>query len=145
MRISDCSSYVCSSELATVSLHFVTPLRSSGASPSLWNCSQKLRLREYFPEPGTTPPRDRQRAVCPPVCPWPAAGRQPGCNRGRRCRPDIPVAGGAALLYIGIMTKPVEPRFQAAAAQLQAAGLRPTRQPLVLAEILFGQPPAAPG
>src|SRR3546814_10093856 len=37
------------------------------------------------------------------------------------------------------MTKPVEPRFQAAAAQLQAAGLRTTRQRLVLAEILFGQ------
>lgn len=37
------------------------------------------------------------------------------------------------------MTKPVEPRFQAAATQLQAAGLRTTRQRLVLAEILFGQ------
>lgn len=37
------------------------------------------------------------------------------------------------------MTKPVEPRFQAAARQLQAVGLRTTRQRLVLAEILFGQ------
>ncbi|MFC3675737.1 iron response transcriptional regulator IrrA [Ferrovibrio xuzhouensis] len=42
------------------------------------------------------------------------------------------------------MTKPVEPRFQAAAAQLQAAGLRTTRQRLVLAEILFGQDEAVP-
>jgi len=35
------------------------------------------------------------------------------------------------------MTKSVEPRFQAAADQLRAAGLRTTRQRLVLAEILF--------
>ena len=54
-------------------------------------------------------------------------------------RPDIPVAAAYKLLYIGIMTKPVEPRYQAGAARLQAAGLRTTRQRLVLAEILFGQ------
>ncbi|HEX6958741.1 MAG TPA: Fur family transcriptional regulator [Ferrovibrio sp.] len=33
----------------------------------------------------------------------------------------------------------IEPRFQAVAEQLHAAGLRTTRQRLILAEILFGQ------
>ncbi|MEK9970714.1 MAG: transcriptional repressor [Ferrovibrio sp.] len=37
------------------------------------------------------------------------------------------------------MTKTIEPRFEAAAGQLRTAGLRTTRQRLVLAEILFGQ------
>ncbi|WP_298724342.1 iron response transcriptional regulator IrrA [uncultured Ferrovibrio sp.] len=37
------------------------------------------------------------------------------------------------------MSKVIEPRFQAAAEQLRAAGLRTTRQRLVLAEILFGR------
>lgn len=35
------------------------------------------------------------------------------------------------------MTKVIDPRFKSAAARLQAAGLRTTRQRLVLAEILF--------
>jgi len=35
------------------------------------------------------------------------------------------------------MSKVIEPRFKAAAARLHAAGLRTTRQRLVLAEILF--------
>lgn len=35
------------------------------------------------------------------------------------------------------MSKVIEPRFQAAASRLHAAGLRTTRQRLVLAEILF--------
>jgi Fur family iron response transcriptional regulator len=39
------------------------------------------------------------------------------------------------------MTKVIEPRFKAAAARLQAAGLRTTRQRLVLAEILFERGP----
>lgn len=37
------------------------------------------------------------------------------------------------------MGKVIEPRFEAAAERLRAAGLRTTRQRLVLAEILFGQ------
>lgn len=37
------------------------------------------------------------------------------------------------------MSKVIEPRFQAAADQLRAAGLRTTRQRLVLAQILFSQ------
>lgn len=39
------------------------------------------------------------------------------------------------------MNKLVEPRFQEAAAQLREAGLRTTRQRLVLAEILFAHGP----
>ena len=37
------------------------------------------------------------------------------------------------------MGKVIEPRFEAAAGQLRAAGLRTTRQRLVLAEILFSR------
>jgi Fur family transcriptional regulator, iron response regulator len=37
------------------------------------------------------------------------------------------------------MNMSIEPRFQDAAARLREAGLRTTRQRLVLAEILFGQ------
>ncbi len=37
------------------------------------------------------------------------------------------------------MGKMIEPRFETAAGQLRAAGLRTTRQRLVLAEILFSQ------
>lgn len=49
------------------------------------------------------------------------------------------MAGGPILLYMQIMTKVIEPRFRAAAEQLRAAGLRTTRQRLVLAEILFSR------
>ncbi len=45
-----------------------------------------------------------------------------------------------ALCYISkSMAKMIEPHFEAAAEQLRTAGLRTTRQRLVLAEILFGQ------
>lgn len=45
-----------------------------------------------------------------------------------------------ALCYISkSMAKMIDPHFEAAAEQLRAAGLRTTRQRLVLAEILFGQ------
>lgn len=52
---------------------------------------------------------------------------------------DIPVALIRALLYIGTMAKVIDTPFQTTAGQLRAAGLRTTRQRLVLAEILFGQ------
>lgn len=45
-----------------------------------------------------------------------------------------------ALCYISkSMAKMIDPHFEAAAEQLRAAGLRTTRQRLVLAEILFGR------
>ncbi len=100
---------------ATVSLQLVTSVRSGNRQSS--RCSGRVKPH----------PKGSAQAL-------PGAAAGAGGAAG-----DIPVAGAAALLYIGCMTKPVEPRFQAAAEQLRQAGLRTTRQRLVLAEILFGQ------